>query len=245
MKLNKAQREVLNKQFQASFNDVLLEEAFKREYNSAYKQMGTEILQQQGFPKYVDVDKENIFDVVITPKSDTNVFVDYTENANMIESVEEFEAVRNDAEFFIEVILRNISQTKISLKLKANPEEFLEKAPTESYFAKAMASQFSKDEIETRLKESSEFKEEVKQVAIEEGFSKNIKLNHRDYKVENVRPKISYSSLAERFLDGGYINEGNTVSSFISNQFHTLLIKQKLVDYNIVITRDIHEDDEE
>lgn len=245
MKLNKSQREVLNKQFQASFNDVMLEEAFKREYNTAYKQLGSEILQQEGFPKYVDVNNEDVFDVVIKPKSDMNVFVDYIENNNLIESGEEFEAVRNDAEFFIDIILRNINQTKVDLKLKASPEEFLEKAPTESYLARAMANGFSKSEIETRLKETSEFKEEVKQAGVQEGFNANTKFTNKDYKLDNVRPKLSYSSLAERFLDGGYINESNTVKTFISNQFHPLLIQNRLVDYTIVITRDPHEEDEE
>lgn len=244
MKLNKSQREVLNKQFQASFYDITLEETFKREYNEAYRQMGSEILRQQGFPKYVDVNKEDVFDIVIMPKSDTNVFVDYIENANIIESGEEFEAVRNDAEFFIDIILRNINQTKIDLRLKASPEEFLEKYPTEEYLAKQMANRFSQSEIETRLKETSEFKEEVKSAAMEDGFESSVKLTNRDYRIENIRPKVSYDTLAERFLDAGYINESNTVQSFISNQFHILLIRHKLVDYRIVITKDPHEEEE-
>lgn len=245
MKLNKSQREVLNKQFQASFHDITLEETFKREFNEAYRQMGSEFLQQEGFPKYVEVNKEDILDVIIMPKSDTNVFVDYIENANVIESGEEFEAVRNDAEFFIDIILRNINQTKITFRLKVTRDEFLENHPTEEYLAKKMASRFSKSEIETRLNETSEFKEEVKQAALEDGFGSNVKLTNRDYKIENVRPKLSYDSLAERFLDAGYINESNTVQSFVSNQFHSLLIRHKLVDYRIVITKDPHEEEEE
>lgn len=245
MKLNKSQREVLDKQFQASFNDIMLEEAFKREYNEAYRKMGSEFLQQQGFPKYVDVDKENVLDVVITPKSDTNVFVDYIENANVIESAEEFEAVRNDAEFFIEIILNNINQTKIVFRAKASPEEFLDRYPTESYLAKSMASSFSKSEIETRLKESNEFKEEVKIAASEEGFGNNVKLTNKDYRIEDVRPKVSYDSLAERVLDSGYFNSSETVKSFIANQFHKLLIQQRLVDYTIRITKDPQDQEEE
>lgn len=244
MKLNKNQREILNKQFQASFNDTTLEEDFKQEYNEAYKEWGAKLLEEEGYPKYVDVNKGDLFKVEITPKQGTDVFVDYVEETDEIESEEEFEAVRNDAEFFNEIILRNIKDTNIELKLKVTPEEFLEQYPTEDYLAKEMSKQFSEKELEDRLRETQELQEEVKQAASEEGFDDKTKLNSRDYRIENVKLKQGFDQLSEKFLDEGYINESNTVQSFLKNEFYNLLIRNRLIDYKIVITRDLEETDE-
>src|SRR5699024_3011942 len=244
MKLNKTQREVLNKQFQASFNDKELAESFKQEYNEAYKEWGSKILEQEGFPKYVDVNKGDFFNVNITPKSGTDVFVDYVEDTDEIESGEEFEAVRSDKEFFIEIILKNISATNIELELKATPAEFLEQYPTEEYLAKEMARYYSEKELEHRLKETQELNEEVKQAASEEGFDRKTQIDTRDYRLENITLKQSFDRLSETFLDKGYINESNTVQSFLRNEFYNLIIRNRLINYRIVITRDLEEYDE-
>ncbi|MFF0676839.1 hypothetical protein ACFYSI_13030 [Staphylococcus xylosus] len=245
MKLNKSQREVLNKQFQASFNDEALEKAFKEEYNEVYRKWGSELLAQQGFPKYVDVNDGDFVKVKITPKSGTDVFVDYVEETDEIESAEEFEAVRNDSEFFIEIILKNINATNIELEPKGTREEFLEQYPTEAYLAKQMSNYFSPIDVETRLKETQEIQEEVKEAAREEGINAKRNFNTNDYKIENIRVKKSYEQLAESVLDEGYINSSNRVQNFLNRDFYNLLIRKKLIDYRIVITRDPEEFEEE
>ncbi|MGJ7589071.1 hypothetical protein [Staphylococcus shinii] len=245
MKLNKSQREVLNKQFQASFNDEALEKSFKEEYSEVYRKWGAELLAQQGFPKYVDVNDGDFVKVKITPKSGTDVFVDYVEETDEIESAEEFEAVRNDSEFFIEIILKNINATNIELEPKGTREEFLEQYPTEAHLAKRMSNYFTPIDVETRLKETQEIQQEAKDAAREESIDVKGNLDTKDYKIENIKVKKSYEELAETVLDEGYINSSNRVQQFLDRDFYNMLIRKKLIDYRIVITRDPEEFEEE
>lgn len=244
MKLTKIQREVLNQKFQESFNSPELEDKFKTEYNEAYKKMAEEILQEQGFPKYVDVNKGN-FGVKITPKNGTDVFVDYVEETDEIESDEEFEAVRNDAEFFSEIILKNLNETNMAFEIREDPSEYIERNPTESYLSKEMEKYFNPTEFEVVLKETDEFKEDLAEVAEEEGFDADVDLDKLDYKVEGLKVADSFDYYAELYLDEGHFDDGNTVQSFLRRDFYRLLADGRNYECTIRITTDPEEYGEE
>lgn len=244
MKLTKVQREVLNQKFQESFNSPELEDRFKTEYNEAYQKMAEEILQEQGFPKYVDVNKGN-FGVKITPKSGTDVFVDYVQETDEIESDEEFEAVRNDAEFFSEIILKNLRETNMSFEIREDPTEYLERNPTESYLAKEMEKYFNPTEFEVVLKETNEFEEDLREVAEEEGFGSDVDLNKIEYRIEDLKVADSFDYYAEIYLDEGHIDEGKTVQTFLKSDFYNLLADGRHYECSIYITTDPEEYGEE
>src|SRR5699024_12700781 len=103
---------------------------------------------------------------------------------------------------------------------------------------------YSEKELEHRLKETQELNEEVKQAASEEGFDSKTRIESRDYRLEHITLKQSFDQLSEKFLDEGYINESNAVQSFLRNEFYNLLIRNRLINYRIVITRALEEYDD-
>lgn len=243
MKLTKAQRNVLQKQFELAFQDKELVTAFKEDYENIYERMAQDVLTQNGFPKMTEIN-DNVVEMEIKPKSDVEPFVDYVEGSDDIEDDDDFEHIRTDGSYFIEIILEreNLRHTNISFRIKKDPSEYLEEHPTEQYLAKEMSKAYDKNELEKHVKENSEFKEEeLREYLVDEGFPEDVDLNKVKYSMDNLQLTDSFTNIAEMILDTGRFSSGDRVNSFVKRDMYKIIVDGKLYEYDFRLESDPHE----
>lgn len=238
MKLSDEQKNRLKKGFEDAFNSEDLPETFKQNYHSVYLAMGKDVLAQNGYPKNADIEKGN-FEINISPKTSYEDFAENVAEEKDFGTKEEFLAVADDMKFYINYIMSKIQDIKIDFVLKDDPTEYLDKNPTEEYFAKEIEKYFDPKILEERLKEDEGFKEEyLEQAAVDNGFDDDVDVNKLRYRIENLEIDIPYTDLAEFFLDSGELNGDITVRAFLNKEFYQQVIRHNFYDCNVVIETD-------
>lgn len=243
MKLTTAQRNVLQKQFELAFQDDDLVEAFKEDYEHIYEQMAQDVLNQNGFPKMTEVN-DKVVEMEIKPKSDVMPFVDYVEASDDIQDDDDFEHIRSDGSYFIEIILEreNLSHTSISFRIKVDPNDYIDEHPTEQHLAKEMSKAYDVNEFEKHIMENSEFKEEeLREYLVDEGFPEDVDLNKVKYSIDNLVVSDSFENIAEMLLDTGEFRPGYKVSTFVKKDMYKMLIDHKLYEYDFRLESDPHD----
>lgn len=238
MKLTEEQKKKLIKGFEEAFNSKELPEKFKEKYRSVYIAMGKDVLAQNGYPKNADIEKGN-FELKISPKTSYESFADNVEQDVDFGNKEEFLAIVDNHNFYIDYIMNKVQDIKVDFILLDDPNEYLEKNPTEEYLAKEIDRFFDVHVLEEHLKNSEDFKEMyIAEKAVEEGFDDDVDLNKLRYKIENLEIDISYRELAEYFLDSGTIKEEDTVRGFLNRELYRQIIKHHFYECNVVIETD-------
>ncbi|WP_239710628.1 hypothetical protein [Mammaliicoccus sp. E-M21] len=243
MKMSIAQRNVLKKQFELAFQDKELVIAFKEDYEQIYKQMAQDVLSQNGFPKMTEI-KDDIVEMEIKPKSDVEPFVDYVEESGDIEDDDDFEHIRTDGSYFIEIILEreNLRYTNISFRIKIDPNEYLEEHPTEQHLAKEMSKAYDENVLKKHIIEDSEFREEeLREYLVDEGFSEDVDINKVKYSIDNLIVSDSFVNIAEMILDTGRFSSDDRVSRFVKRDMYKIIVDSKLYEYDFRLESDPHE----
>lgn len=241
VKFSKATKDRLIKGYEEAFESEDLKLRFYIEYNELYENIIRETLSENGYPDGALIEKVDV-DIEFTPKSGYEAIVDRLEEEEKIDSKETFANVVDDLNFYISDILEHLREVNIRVKFKADPTEYLEQYPTASYLAKEMERQFDEHKLMTYLHEDENFLlETVIPQAEEEGIEVD---NPSDvkYTIQNAEVSDSYSNLADRFLSEGVIEEEQTVTGFMSNQFYQIIVKEKL--YQTTVRIDMEPEDE-
>ncbi|RIM88907.1 hypothetical protein BU107_04710 [Staphylococcus xylosus] len=235
MKLTEEQKKKLINGFEEAFNSKELPETFKERYHSVYKAMGKDVLAQNGYPKNADIDKGN-FELRISPKTSYEAFADNVQEDVDFGNKEEFLAIADNHKFYVDYIMKKVQDINVDFILKDDPNEYLEKNPTEEYLAKEIDRFFDSHVLEERLRESEEFKEMyLAEKAVEEGFDDDVQLDKIRYRIENLEIDISYLELAEYFLDSDAIKGDDTVRGFLNRELYRQIIKHHFYECNVVI----------
>lgn len=217
--------------------------AFKEDYEHIYERMAQDVLNQNGFPKMTEVN-DKVVEMEIKPKSDVIPFVDYVEASDDIQDDDDFEHIRSDGSYFIEIILEreNLSHTNISFRIKVDPNEYIDEHPTEQHLAKEMSKTYDVNEFEKHIMENSEFKEEeLREYLVDEGFPEDVDLNKVKYSIDNLVVSDSFENIAEMLLDTGEFRPGDKVSTFVKKDMYKMLINHKLYEYDFRLESDPHD----
>ncbi len=238
MKLSVEQKNKLKKGFEEAFNSVELPETFETGYPLMYSDMKKDVLAQNGGSENVDIEKRD-FGISIHPKTSYEDFAESVEAVQNFGTEEEFLAVAEDLNFYVDYIMKKIQDTQIDFGLIVDPREYLEKNPTKGYLANEMETYFDPKILEERLKDEEQFKKgHLKPAAVAEGFDDEVNLNRLPYKIENLEIKTSYVKLAEYFLDSGELNGDTTVRDFLNKAFYQQIISRNFYECDVVIKTD-------
>ncbi|HDK8139689.1 TPA: hypothetical protein ACK1AU_002623 [Staphylococcus aureus] len=240
MELTKVQKEEMNKKLHEIFESTELEEAFKETYKDEYNSMAKELLTQEGFPENVDVNKGN-FNVKISVKSEVEVFTEIVQNNGYVEDQEQFNDAINNRDLLIQAILDNLQETNMKFEIKESPEEYLNLYPTQRYLSEMIEKNIDIDRLEMYLRQSDDFKEMIKESAVEEGHSYDVDIDKLQYRVDNLRLKESSDTLANMYLSSGRFEGNNSVSDLVSNDIYHDIVNNRLYEAKVSILTDVQE----
>lgn len=242
MKFTQQQTELLIKEFDSTFNNTELEEAFKNDFNDMYNAILTDVLVQNGYPENVKPEKSPA-KIKINPKTTVEDFVKYVEEAEIIEDIEDFMIKSTDTRFYIDTILINIGETNIEVEFTADPKEYLEMYPTVDYLAREMEKYFNSTDFEEVIRNDEEFIEDIQEEAEDEGFH-NIPIEKIKYKITDLKPADSYEYFADLMINNDVFSDETTVQSFLKKDYYNELARGKQYEVDIEFLIDPEEIDE-
>lgn len=242
MKFSKAQKDILIKGYENAFTSEDLKERFKTDYSSVYEAMVKEILGNNGYPNDVNIEKVNV-DLVLYPNDSYESFVTNLEESEKIADIEMFSSLAEDSNFYIEDILDNVGMTKVDLRFKADPSEYLEKYPNVAYFSKIIGQQYDESRLENMLIEDENFMlNVVEPKARDEGFE-NVTSEQLKYTISDLKLSKDNTTLAEFFINQGVKGEEENVSDFMKTNFYIQIIKNNFYEASIKFESDPNEEE--
>lgn len=242
MKFSKVQKDILTKGYENAFASEDLKERFKTDYREVYNAMAKETLENNGYPKDVDVEKVDI-EVTIYPSESNEAFVEHLEESEKIPDKETFASVSEDNNFYISDILENLGMVKVDMKFKTDPNEYLETHPDKQYFSKVMRQRYDESRLAERLYEDEEFiLQVVEPQAREEGFE-NTDPKKLKYSISKLEITKEFTELAEYFIQNNIKSEEETVTDFMRNRFYTEIIRHKFYKAKIHFESDPNEEE--
>lgn len=235
----KRQIEELASRFSNEFSDgVELGQKFRADDEKTAEEITDQALRSEKFPIDANMYNTKIDIIISNGMSDEEWAESYIE-AHNIGTSEEFQQALNDDLYFF--IADNLNKTKISVKIHDSLKEWLEKHGTVEYLAEEMEKAYEENELEEIIpvEDKTEVDEKLRQALSEEGFPSDTDVDEIEYLINNVKLTTTYEALAEKHIDD--IESSGSVQNYINNRFYQDIIKDDAYNFEVEITSDPEE----
>ncbi|WP_113589804.1 hypothetical protein [Staphylococcus aureus] len=217
---------------------------YESEYAEDAEVIINSALKDEGFPEEATMINTKAY-LDIKPKINFEEWAEGFLDEKQVETKEEYDSINNDDLMYY--VFDNLDKADVEVRIEDSLEEWLDEHGTVEYLAQEMENSFEsaylEEVIEFNNGYNDDINEKIRLAMREEGFSEDVDTTDVEFMLYDVRLTTTFEDFAEEQIM--CIENVGGVARYLENDFYDEILASGYYDFEVEITSDVEEFEEE